>query len=152
MALEKTGISRIKVRHKPPRLLSDNGPCYLAVELKEYLEKRSIKHIRGAPFHPQTQGKIERYHRTLKNVINLENHYFPWELEKAIEEFVEHYNNHRYHESINNLTPADMSFGRDKEILSQRQITKEKTLKQRKRLNQKMSITKKVFEFEECVS
>ena len=86
-AVEVTGVAHVKVRHKP-RLLSDNGPCYVSGELKEYLEHRKIKHIRGAPFHPQTQGKIERYHRSIKNVVNLENYYFPWELEKAIE-FIE---------------------------------------------------------------
>ena len=84
-AVEITGVDRVKVRHKP-RLLSDNGPCYLSGELKEYLDHKDIKHIRGAPFHPQTQGKIERYHRSIKNVVNLEHYYYPWELEKAIQD------------------------------------------------------------------
>ncbi len=151
-AVEVTGVDRVKVRHKP-RLLSDNGPCYLSSELKQYLDHRDIKHIRGAPFHPQTQGKIERYHRSIKNVVNLENYYFPWELEKAIEEFVEYYNNHRYHESLENLKPVDIFFSRDKQILSERQVIKERTMKQRKYQNKKMyTITKKSFEFEECVS
>jgi putative transposase len=71
-ALAKTGLEQIKVRHRP-RLLSDNGPCYISKELSEYLEKHDIKHTRGAPYHPQTQGKIERYHRTMKNVVKLRN-------------------------------------------------------------------------------
>jgi transposase InsO family protein len=55
-----------------------------------------------------TQGKIERYHRTLKNRINLGNYYLPWELEKEIGRFVDHYNNRRAHEYLDNLTPADV--------------------------------------------
>jgi transposase InsO family protein len=149
-AAEVTGVDCVKVRHKP-RLLSDNGPCYLSSELRDYLEQKDIKHIRGAPFHPQTQGKIERYHRSIKNVVNLENYYFPWELEKAIEEFVEYYNHHRYHESLDNLKPVDVFFGRDKQILWERQVIKERTMKQRKHQNLKMVTTKKVFEFEESV-
>jgi putative transposase len=138
-AVEITGVDRVKVRHKP-RLLSDNGPCYLSGELKEYLDHRDIKHIRGAPFHPQTQGKIERYHRSIKNVVNLEHYYYPWELEKAIQDFVKYYNNHRYHESLENLKPVDVYLGRDKEILSEREIIKERTMKQRKFQNRKMFI------------
>ena len=75
-----------------------------------------------------TQGKIERWHRSLKNVICLENHYFPWQLETAIAAFVEHYNTQRYHEALNNLTPADVYFGRAQQILTRRDTIKEQTL------------------------
>ena len=68
-------------------------------------------HVRGAPNHPQTQGKIERWHQTLKNRILLENYFLPGHLEREIEPFVHHYNNCRYHESLGNLTPADVYFG-----------------------------------------
>src|SRR3546814_6245860 len=71
-----------------------------------------MSHVRGAPFHPQTQGKIERWHQTLKNRVLLENYYLPGDLEQQIEAFVEHYNHQRYHESLNNVTPADAYFGR----------------------------------------
>ena len=81
----------------------------------------------------QTQGKIERYYRTMKNVIKLDNYYFPEDLMKAIEEFVNNYNYKRYHESLNNLTPADVYFGRDKKILKERIKIKEKTLKKRRK-------------------
>jgi len=87
-----------------------------------------MTHIRGKPFHPMTQGKIERWHRSLKNVICLENHYFPWQLEQAIAEFVEHYNRQRYHEALDNVTPADVYFGRSAQILSQRAALKRRTL------------------------
>jgi hypothetical protein len=71
-----------------------------------------MSHVRGAPLHPQTQGKIERWHQTLKNRILLENYFLPGDLEAQIEAFVEHYNHRRYHESLNNVTPADAYFGR----------------------------------------
>ena len=111
MALDKTGVDKVKVRHRP-RLLSDNGPCYLSSERKDYLDDRGMDHTRGAPYHPQTQGKIERYHRTMKNVVKLQNYYFPGELEAEIDKFVDYYNNERYHESLDNVTPADMYNGK----------------------------------------
>jgi putative transposase len=89
-------------------------------------------HIRGKPFHPMTQGKIERYHRSLKNVICLENHYFPWQLEQAIGDFVRYYNERRYHEALNNVTPADVYWGRSKEIFSLRAAIKRCTLARRR--------------------
>jgi len=61
--------------------------------------------VRGAPMHPQTQGKIERWHQTLKNRILLENYFLPGDLERQIEEFVEHYNHQRYHERWNGCRP-----------------------------------------------
>ena len=76
-------------------------------------------HASGAQYHPQTQGKIERWNQTLKNHILLENHFFPADLEAQIEAFVDHFNHRRYHESINNLTPTDVYFGRGQVILKQ---------------------------------
>lgn len=136
-AVKNTGIKQIQVRHRP-RLLSDNGPCYLSHELKSYLEKQGMAHTRGAPYHPMTQGKIERYHRSMKNIVKLQNYYFPWELEIEILKFVDYYNNHRYHEALNNVTPADVYFGRYHEIITKRKQIKIKTLKLRKKLNQKI--------------
>ena len=133
-AIATTGVNSVKVKHKP-RLLSDNGPCYLSSELKDYLKKHEMKHTRGAPYHPMTQGKIERYHRTMKNVVKLDNYYYPWDLEKALGSFIEYYNNERYHESLDNVTPADVFFGRHHEILSQRQVIKLETLKKRRAEN-----------------
>ncbi len=88
------------------------GAEHLSGELAQFLAARGMTHIRGKPFHPMTQGKIERYHRSLKNVICLENHYFPWELEQAIAAFVDEYNHRRYHAALQNLTPADVYSGR----------------------------------------
>jgi transposase InsO family protein len=137
MAIEKTGINKIQVIHRP-RLLSDNGPSYISDELKKYLSRLDIQHVRGAPFHPMTQGKIERYHRTLKNIIKLQNYFFPWQLKNEIQQFVDHYNNDRYHESLNNLKPVDVYLGNDREIMSQREILKNKTIKLRRRENLKL--------------
>jgi len=130
-ALKVTSLSEARVYHKP-RLLSDNGPCYISGELRDWLKAQDMEHTRGAPYHPMTQGKIERYHRSMKNVVKLEHYYFPWELEHAISQWVEHYNHERYHESLNNVTPADVYFGRRNEILDQREIIKSRTLMQRK--------------------
>ena len=127
-ALQKTGLGM----DQRPRLLSDNGSCYVSGDLKEFLEEESIVHVRGKPLHPQTQGKIERYHRTMKNIIKLEHYYSPEELEEKISEFVDHYNDHRYHESLNNVTPADVYFGREHEVLERRRKIKQKTLLKRR--------------------
>lgn len=133
IALAASGCDSAKVVHKP-RLLSDNGSSYIAGDLAEYLADKGMKHIRGAPMHPQTQGKIERWHQTLKNRILLENYFRQGELKAAIAAFIDPYNNHRYHESIGNLTPADVSFGRGETILAERRRIKHKTI-QNRRLN-----------------
>jgi transposase InsO family protein len=131
MALDASGITQAKIAHRL-RLLSDNGPSYIAGDLAKWLDDRSIAHVRGAPNHPQTQGKIERWHQTLKNRILLENYYLPGDLERQIEDFVSHNNYQRYHESLNNLTPADVYFGRGQTILLEREKVKRKTIEQRR--------------------
>jgi transposase InsO family protein len=75
----------------PPKLLSDNGSCYISEELGLFLDDFQIHHVRGKPNHPQTQGKIERYHRTMKNVIKLENYYSPGQLRFRLKKFVNYY-------------------------------------------------------------
>ena len=137
-AIVYTGVTQVPVRHRP-RLLSDNGPCYLSSELKDYLDTHQMTHTRGAPYHPMTQGKIERYHRSMKNVVKLEHYYSPWELERAIGQFAQHYNHERYHESLDNVTPADMYFGRYQKIMDKRAIIKQTTLQQRRRVNLAMT-------------
>jgi transposase InsO family protein len=131
LALRASGLERANVAHRP-RLLSDNGPSYISGDLAEWLDDRHMKHTRGAPYHPMTQGKIERWHQTLKNRILLENYYLPGDLETQIEAFVEHYNHHLYHESISNLTPADVYFGRGHIILLEREKIKRKTIEHRR--------------------
>jgi putative transposase len=122
-ALAFTGVDQVRIKHRP-RLLSDNGSAYLSDELKEYLGERRMTHTRGAPYHPQTQGKIERWHRSMKNVVKMQHYYFPWELEAALRDFVAYYNNERYHESLDNVTPADVYYGRHHEVISERKKIK----------------------------
>ena len=103
--------------------------------LASFAESPINSGISGAPYHPMTQGKIERYHRSMKNVVKLEHYYYPWELEHAIRQFVQYYNHERYHESLDNITPADMYFGRYQEIMDRRAIIKYETLQQRRKVN-----------------
>jgi putative transposase len=112
IALRSSGLGRVRVRHRP-RLLSDNGPSYLSGQLASWLAEHDMAHTRGKPYHPMTQGKIERYHRSMKNQILLR----------------------RYHESLDNLTPADVYFGRAQTILTRRANTKLKTIELRRRLH-----------------
>ena len=134
LAVAKTGIEHVAVRHRP-RLLSDNGACYVSDELKKYLTSKGMTQTHGAPYHPMTQGKIERYHRSMKNEINLQKYYMPWELEQGIERFIYYYNNKRYHEALDNVTPADVYYGRHREIITRRERLKQQTLRARKRYN-----------------
>ena len=131
LALQASGCDMVNVIHKP-RLLSDNGPCYISADLAEWLGGKGMDHVRGAPYHPQTQGKIERWHQTLKNRILLENYFLPGDLTLQIEAFVDHYNHQRYHESLSNVTPADVYFGRAQSILNRRERIKRKTIETRR--------------------
>ena len=126
-------VNQVRIKHMP-RLLNDNGPSYISSELAHYLEDQNMTHTRGKPYHPQTQGKIERWHRSLKNQILLENYYFPDELQDRIRQFVDYYNHERYHESLNNLTPADVFNGRGQSILDERKKIKHQTLAMRRRM------------------
>jgi putative transposase len=135
LALIASGCDQAQLRHRP-RLLSDNGPSYIAGELAEWLAEHAMDHVRGAPCHPQTQGKIERWHQTLKNRVLLENYYLPGDLEAQVAAFINHYNHQRYHESLRNLTPADVYFGRGQTILRERERIKRNTFQQRRLIHQ----------------
>ena len=132
LALQASGLNQAEVACRP-RLLSDNGPSYVANDLSDWLEQQCIRHTRGKPYHPMTQGKIERWHLSLKSRILLENYFLPGDLERAVADFVEHYNHHRYHESLDNLTPADVYFGRGDRIRKRREEIKRRTIDQRRR-------------------
>ena len=130
LALRASSCDSAKVVQRP-RLLSDNGPSYVS----SWLSDKGMDHTRGAPCHPQTQGKIERWHQTLKNRILLENYFLPGDLERQVAAFVDHYNHRRYHESLSNLTPADIYFGRGDIIMLERERIKRETIKQRRLLH-----------------
>ncbi len=148
-ALAASGCDSATVAHRP-RLLSDNGSSHISSDLAAWREQHGMDHVRGAPNHPQTQGKIalidcraincravERWHQTLKNRILLENYYLPGALEEAIAGFIAHYNNHRYHESLSNLTPADVYLGRADTILRKRKEIKARTIETRRLLHRR---------------
>lgn len=127
LALKASGCDCATAVAKP-RLLSDNGSSYIAGDLADYLKDKGMDHVRGAPYHPQTQGKIERWHQTMKNRVLLEHYFLPGDLERQIGAFVKHYNTRRYHESLGNLTPADVYYVRGDQILEQREEIKRKTM------------------------
>jgi putative transposase len=130
-ALDASGLNQVSVVHRS-RLLSDNGSSYISGELATWLSDRKMQHTRSAPYHPMTQGKIERWHQTLKNRILLENYYLPGDLEAQIAAFVAHYNHQRCHESLGNLTPADVYLGRGPAILLERERIKRETIRRRR--------------------
>ena len=132
-------VSNISEKTRP-KLLSDNGSCYISHELKDYLEMNNMKHVRGRPMHPQTQGKIERYHRSMKNIVKLDNYFSPGQLEEKLKEFVYFYNYERYHESLKNVTPAEVYYGKAERKLKKRKMTKNTTLKARKSQYQKFNL------------
>jgi transposase InsO family protein len=131
LALQASGLEQVEVLHRP-RLLSDNGSSYISADLACWLKAKSMPHVRGAPYHPMTQGKIERWHQTLKNRILLENYFLPGDLEAQIDSFVRYYNHQRYHESLSNLTPADVYFQRGEAILMERERIKRQTIRTRR--------------------
>jgi len=131
-AIEREELGRHINEARQNALANAKDEFLLSLMRRQTLQDKGMKHSRGAPYHPQTQGKIERWHQTLKNRILLENYFLPGDLKAQIEAFVDHYNHKRYHESINNITPADVYFGRDKAILKQRERIKRKTLETRR--------------------
>ena len=138
LALKASALDRARVVHRP-RLLSDNGSSYVSADLAKWLHGQDMDHVRGAPYHPMTQGKIERWHQTLKNRILLENYYLPGDLKAEIDAFVAHYNHLRYHESLGNLTPADVYFGRGQTILMERERIKRQTIANRRLLHHRQA-------------
>ncbi len=151
LALQASGCDQAVVRHMP-RLLSEraiegaigsspmaSGSCYISGDLAMWQENQKMDHVRGAPFHPKTQGKIGRWHQTMKNRVLLENYYLPGDLERQIGTFVDYYNNQRYHESLSNVTPADVYFGRDKAIPREREKIKKLTIRHRRLQHQKQA-------------
>ncbi len=133
-AVDLTGMSDVPVEDRTV-LLSDNGPGYLSRQFGEYLRLVGIRHIIASPYHPQTNGKIERYHRTIKGEIKLVPYEMPGELTEAIKAFIEYYNYRRYHEGLGDVTPYDVYTGRHLEVIQRRKEAKNRTLQARRDYN-----------------
>jgi len=133
-AVDFTGMTDVSVEDRTV-LLSDNGAGYISQQFNQYLRLVGIRHITASPFHPQTNGKIERYHRTLKGEINQVPYDMPSELKEAIRAFIEYYNYRRYHEGLGNVTPYDVYTGRHIEIIQRRKEVKSRTLEARRGYN-----------------
>jgi transposase InsO family protein len=133
-AVEWTGM-REAPRDVRARLLTDRGSGFLAGAFEDYLRQLGLRHIYCAPHHPQTTGKLERFHETLKARINLLVYTSPDLLRAAMADFIRFYNHERYHEGIGNVTPADVYHDRREAILRRRAAQKTRTLAQRFRYN-----------------
>ena len=133
-AVDRTGMEQIPITDRT-RLLSDNGPGYVSRAFRDYLGMVGIKHILATPFHPQTNGKLERYHQTLKRDVNQLPYEMPSDLEAAIVAFVSYYNYRRYHKALGNVTPSDVLKGRRQEILLRRKEVQAQTIERRRQHN-----------------
>ena len=136
-AVDLTGMTDVPWEHRT-RLLSDNGPGYISRSFGDYLRLVGIRHILASPFHPQTNGKLERYHRTIKLDVNQTPYDVLGNLEIAITEFVNCYNNRRYHKALGNVTPSDVLDGRREEILERRKEVQAQTIQRRRLYNQQL--------------
>ena len=133
-AVDRTGMDQVPIEDRT-RLLSDNGPGYVSRAFRDYLGMVGIKHILATPFHPQTNGKLERYHQTLKRDVNQLPYEMPSDLEAAIVAFVSYYKYRRYHKALGNVMPSDVIRGRRQEILRRRREVQAQTIQRRRQHN-----------------
>jgi putative transposase len=129
-AVEWTAMVRVPVQDRT-RLLGDRGPGFPARALEDYLRMLEIRHLSCPPHNPQTDGKLEKSHGTLKARMNLLVLNSPGALRGAMSEFMEFYRYQRYHEGIGNATRAEVYYGRREEILRRRKEQKQATLESR---------------------
>jgi len=133
-AVDATGMTDVPVEDRT-RLLSDNGAGYVSRTFRDYLRLLGIRHILAAPYHPQTNGKLERYHQSIKREVNQVAYELPGQLERAIADFVDYYNYRRYHKTLGNVAPADVLYGRREGILERRKEVQIQTINRRRDYN-----------------
>ena len=117
------------------KLLSDNGSGYVSRAFGDYLRLVRIRHILATPYHPQSNGKLERYHQTIKRDVNQVPYELPSNLDAAIASFVSYYNYRRYHMALGNVTPVDVLTGRREQILQPRKEVQAQTIDRRRSYN-----------------
>jgi putative transposase len=139
-ACESVRLSSIPEADRP-RLVTDHGAALISRDFGRYLEIKGLGHILASPYHPQTNGKIERYHRSCKEQINLVVWESPEELEREISAFIDYYNSRRYHEALGNVTPDDVYFGKRDSIQTRRRRLQGKTLARRQAINAKLALS-----------
>lgn len=130
-ACDKVGLDKDEM----PNLVSDRGPALISDDLKDYLNEQNIHHILASPYHPQTNGKIERYHKSLKSKVKLHVYGCPNDLKAEVGKFISYYNKKRYHESLGNVTPDDVFYGKREEVIKLREEKRRLTLARRKEYN-----------------
>jgi transposase InsO family protein len=123
-----------------PRIISDNGPQFIAKDFKEFIRISGMTHVRTSPFYPQSNGKLERFHKTIKvecirpsALLSLDD------AKRLVAQYIDHYNNVRLHSAISYVAPADKLNGRDKEIFKERDRKLEEAREQRRLKRQHLS-------------
>ena len=136
-AVDLTGMTEVPMEDRT-RLLSDNGPGYVSRSFRDYLHLVGIRHIVASPYHPQTNGKLERYHQSIKRDVNQIPYDAPANLNVAIADFVSYYNNRRYHKALGNVTPSHVLNGRREQILAKRKEVQDRTIRRRRLYNHQL--------------
>ena len=137
-AVDRTGMTEVPVADRT-KLLSDNGSGCVSRAFGDYLRLVGIRHILATPYHPQTNGKLERYHQTIKRDVNQVPYELPSDLDAAIASFVSYYNCRRYHMALGNVTPVDVLTGRREQILQRRKEVQAQTIDRRRSYNKTLS-------------
>lgn len=124
-----------------PRIISDNGGAFLAKDFKGFLRLAGMTHVRTSPYYPQSNGKIERFHRTLKtDAIRRFEPSDPDQARRVVGRFVEDYNHHRLHSALGYVTPVDRLQGREEEIWQARDRKLEQAREKRREMRQNRSL------------
>jgi len=129
--------AREKFPDARPRIISDNGPQFIAKDFKEFIRIAGMTHVRTSPYYPQSNGKLERFHKTIKGeCIRVKTPLSLADARRLVDEYVTYYNQVRLNSAIGYLAPKDMLEGRDKEIFAQRDRKLVEARERRKLLRQ----------------